>query len=171
MLTPDSNNGDGRKTSYLNDKTYYYIEPIVFKVLKKLVDTGSRSISAVEASNIVSADFYSQIQDKYGEAELVFFDPDNGLETRVVQKSKLNQYLLWSHLWKVYQDGYSILVYQHFPRMNRELFITKMNRRIISKLGPVKIKHYCTGMVDFILILQIKHGDIEIMDIGGITVK
>jgi hypothetical protein len=57
--------------------------------------------------------------------ELTFFDPDNGLEVKSTAKGRKrsSKYAYLDEIADHYAAGRSMLLYQHFPRASREIFV------------------------------------------------
>jgi len=143
VLTEDDSRNDGGRIRYLEQpETWQKYDPIVFRHLKKSVlDNGIRDVNIIEQANVLkNCRFYSEIiQDdmfqrdqyfsrffKFAEgADLIFFDPDNGLEVKSVPrgKKKSSKYIYWSEVKASYKSGQSIMLYQHFPRKPRDSFV------------------------------------------------
>ena len=92
-------------------------------------------------------------------ADLVFFDPDNGIEIKSVPfgKKSSSKYLYWDEVKESYLAGHSLLIYQHFPRCARDPFIKSLVRKFRDLLGAKKVFSYCTHHVVFLLIPQPDH--------------
>jgi hypothetical protein len=114
------------------------------------VAIGTRSVRAVEAAEIlprahfhaaVLSDalatregYFEMFWNTLGPRELVFFDPDNGLEVTSVPKGRRNssKYLYWDELTKALGGERSVCVYQHFPRRPRASFLVGLLERMTS---------------------------------------
>jgi hypothetical protein len=68
---------------------------------------------------------FQEIWEALGSEDLVFFDPDNGIEVRSVPNGRRNscKYLFWHELESALGQQRSVCVYQHFPRVQRAAFI------------------------------------------------
>ncbi len=76
-------------------------------------------------------DLTSQIQD----SSLVFFDPDNGLEV----KHNNEKHVLFSEVESIYSsigENTIIMIYQHFPRVRRDLYIKERLVQLVSNFNP-----------------------------------
>ncbi len=143
---PDENhNGDGRHLAYLDRPDFSNLEPRLHAALAKLVRSGQRSMAAIETSNILpfgTSFFRDPTVDKsrgrqssadrsaYRDAwraralaatetaDVVFFDPDNGLETTSfpVGHPKAGKYIFWDDLLPFWRRGQSLVVYHHLNR-------------------------------------------------------
>ena len=101
MLTPDDGSTDGSLTRYLNEvDRWRKYNPVLFDRLSNGVFAeSSRSVLFLEASNLLPrAEFHSNyltddlvdqlfyfsaVQRKFAKMDLLFFDPDNGLENQL----------------------------------------------------------------------------------------
>ena len=105
-LFPDKNNNDGRHTDYLyRPEQWRDPDAETFDILKNVVKTGNRSVSAIEASGLLpNTTFWNRMIDFRGggrsgqaqwrrcwfessleflrECDMVFADPDNGLKSQ-----------------------------------------------------------------------------------------
>jgi hypothetical protein len=155
-LYPDeSHNGDGRHVAYLQQSTLADRDPELYAVLGQLVASGRRSVEAVERSRILPegtmcftasvatlgrpaervahrAAWFSRGLRKVAAADLVFFDPDNGLETPALDKRSLKagKYVYWSELEAIWAAGKSVVVYNH---LNRSASATVQTERLAEQ--------------------------------------
>lgn len=177
ILTEDDSLSDGSKINYLRDpEKWRRYDPIVFEKLRKdVLVLGVRSVGNLEHSKILTnCKFYTKhIQDEIRErdkffnefyhfsndVDLIFFDPDNGLEIKSVPRgrSKSSKYLYWNELKLFYNTGSSILLYQHFPRQNREYYINNLVDRVFELTKTDVVFSYVTSHVLFLLIPQLEH--------------
>jgi hypothetical protein len=179
VLTEDDNGTDGKRIRYLEQpETWQKYDPVVYEHLRKYVlDKGVRHVNIIERANVLrNCRFYDEViqddmhqRDQYFDkfsdfaegADLVFFDPDNGLEVKSVPrgKKKSSKYIYWSEIEASYKSGHSILLYQHFPRKPRESFIRSLIQQFKALEGIRSVVSYCTVHVAFILIPQPNHED------------
>ena len=141
---------DGRHTDYLcapsrQERPLRECDPDLFEIVLHLVKN-DRSIAAVEANRVLPADtvFFSEGLSFRGtpkgerdakrhrwlnaglrrvkEAEVVFFDPDNGLEVPSRRKRNLMgpKYVYYDDLQSCWERGQSLIVYHHIGRTSRE---------------------------------------------------
>jgi hypothetical protein len=95
---------------------------------------------------------------KFAGCNLVFFDPDNGLERRHVRGRKnSHKYVYWAEVNEVYASGASVLVYQHFPREHRESFIQRLAERLRVETGAAGVFSFRTPHVLFLMAAQGRH--------------
>jgi hypothetical protein len=141
----ESHNNDGRHISYLRRPDYAELDPKLLAVLQDIVASGRRSIAAVADAEIFppSTVFYdalsclprsrpSKCEDRLRHrsrwlegcfsvtegCELVFFDPDNGIEVASVSKRhpSAGKYIYWDELQRFWVRGQSLLIYHHLNR-------------------------------------------------------
>lgn len=189
VLTEDDDRTDGRRIRYLERPDIWRnYDPIVFEHLREYVlEKGVRNISYIEKDNILpKCRFYKEfIYDdidsrtrffkKFLEfaqgSDLVFFDPDNGLEVKSVPRGRKrsSKYIYWSEVEVAYRSGYSILLYQHFPRKPRESFIRSLIHQFKALDGIRNVISYCTFHAAFLLIPQPHHEEIFIENTARVS--
>jgi hypothetical protein len=89
--------------------------------------------------------------------DLVFFDPDNGIEAPSVKKShgKALKYVFLDEVAAVYGSGKSILIYQHFPMMKpRPQFVADTVGRLHIIASDTAIFTFTTSHVVFFLLVH-----------------
>jgi len=154
MLTEDDGLGDGAKIGYLDLPDWRESDPALLDGLADLVASGRRTLAAVEGSQLLpGAAFFSEplplgaaaraayfepIAAAAGSASLVFFDPDNGLEIASTPKEKrgAEKYVYLDELRAFADAGASLLIYQHFPRVQRQPYVESSLARLRGVLGP-----------------------------------
>ncbi|MEK6273085.1 MAG: hypothetical protein AABM42_10630 [Actinomycetota bacterium] len=119
----------------------------MFDCLQQLVQAADRSIGAVEQAGMLpKARFYSGLvsdtkaeRGEYFErlwattpiGSIIFFDPDNGLEVKSTPKGRRgsSKFLYLDELCTAGEGGRSVVVYQHFGRVERVAYVdTQLNR-------------------------------------------
>lgn len=177
MLTPDGNGPDGKKIKYLDQPSRWrQFDPELFDSLRKAVP-GNRRVAWAEESGILrSACFFSRLlsdrkdqREEYfkdflccsHQSELVFFDPDNGLEvpSRPYGRKDTSKYLYSVELKDTWKAGHSVLLYQHFRRKkgeNRGTFIENVARDL-AKISVAEVVSFRTPFVVFFLLTQPAH--------------
>ena len=172
MLVPNDGGADGGFTGYLEKPgEWRRFDPELFDKLRETVAIGKRRhLCLVETEKLLpSARFYNEVllddreaRSRYFEGfwdmaegcDLIFFDPDNGMEvkSRPCGRKNSSKYLYWSELVKAFSTGCSVLVYQHFPREKRDLFIARMAEEVMSKTGAQRVYSFRTSHVVFFLL-------------------
>jgi|SRR5271157_2085207 len=174
MLTGADERADGKLIGYLNDPgKWRKYDPRLFDLLKPcLSDPTRRNVSWAEEVEIVpGAKYHAQLltdnadereryfqtfQDLAQGCDLSFFDPDNGLEIKSRSYGRRNscKYLYWGELKQIGAEGQSLLLYQHFPREERQKFIEKVVSKVRQELKISDVITYRTDRVVFVLIPQ-----------------
>jgi hypothetical protein len=177
MLTPDDGRRDGRRIRYLDDPARWRrFDPALFDALQTLVTGhGRRSVALIEISGLLTgAEFYSDtVPDKLsarelwfdrlvarsGDFDLLFFDPDNGIEVKSTPKGRRHssKYVYWDELAKSYSLGASLLVCQHFPRIPRDRFIETLASRLAQVVEVDTVLTFRTAHAVFLLAPQHRH--------------
>jgi len=177
ILTRDDDGNDGNHVKYLQQPNKWRdYDPTLYDFLKEYaLRRRIRDVKILETSDLLSnCRFYSEIVDddiKLREAyfnrfleftkgaDLIFFDPDNGLEVKSVPLGRKNssKYLYWNEVKTSYRAGHSILIYQHFPRMQRESYIQNLVKHFKAITDVSCIFYYKTRHVVFFLLPQLKH--------------
>jgi hypothetical protein len=175
MLTAPDKRPDGKFLDYLENRNRDKLRPFdppLFDAMYEIIHgIKERHVAHVEQSGVLpNASFYSaEIRDAHSDrtsyfnamandlshADLIFFDPDNGLEVESKPKGRRDscKYLYRDELFLTYADGHSVLMYQHFCRENRESFITRMALSISEQTGPY-VYSFRTSHVAFFLAAQ-----------------
>lgn len=177
LLTENDNRNDGKRNSYLFQRTKWrWFEPDIFDLLfDSVVTRKNQNLFLVEQNKIIPCAkyYWSTLSDLPNERkkyfddlskltvnmDLVFLDPDNGIAPPSVKIGHKNssKYIYIDEIMKLWQKELSVLIYQHFPRVNRKEYINKQVLNLIANL-PTKIIYaiQTTHMVYF-LLLQDKH--------------
>jgi len=160
MKTLDDGSTDGKKIDYLNKPQIYgSFDPQVFDFIKKHIDKKQRDLALYEQSvHSMGINFVNDyIEDSIRRLELlkgicedkksnlIFFDPDNGIEVKSSSSKTIHKYVLWSEIEEVFGTNKSVLIYQHFSRKNREVFIEEKLAEFRDRFGvnvlAIQVKH------------------------------
>jgi hypothetical protein len=155
----ESHNSDGRHLSYLYKPDFAAPDKDLHGELHKLILRGQRSVRAIEKRQILPPNtifFRRRISDPVGrtmdkrtraasriawlreavkfsaDAELVFLDPDNGIETASVRRHspKSGKYVYWEELLPFWRSGQSLLIYHH---LNRTASVVRQSELLKAK--------------------------------------
>jgi len=178
MLTPDDGRTDGRKIGYLNKPSKYErFDAELFRNLRHSLSTAERHVSLMETSNLLAdAAYYSEVvpdarvgrarwfeslKTLAGGCDLVFLDPDNGLEvpTKPMGRQDSSKYVYWREIRELWGRGASLLIYQHFPRKKRSEFVAEGMNHLGQLPGAPLVEAFVTGNVVFLLAGQNHHTD------------
>lgn len=138
MLTPNDSRSDGNKLGYLDQSKQERHDPELFALLRRVRDeSDTRRLILIEDSGTLSEAvfvnaivpetlferqlWFKRASTALAEGDLIFFDPDNGIEVGSVAKGRRNssKYVYRDELAAAYRTGHSLLVYQHFQRKER----------------------------------------------------
>ena len=175
MLTANDGRTDGQFTDYLSrPHRWRKYDPELFDMLREIVVDGKkRDVGRAEhAALITRATYYSpELTDenrnnyfakflkRVTPSHLLFLDPDNGFEVRSVSKGNpgSRKYLYWDEVSLFFSTGVSLLIYQHFPRIERKKFLTLIANQIFAATKPRLVYAFETTRVAFFLIAQEHH--------------
>ena len=89
-------------------------------------------------------------------ADLVFVDPDNGIEvrSRPVGRKGSSKYVTWQEIRDLWETGCSILIYQHFRREPRAAFAERMISEVREQTGARFTAALRTPYVLYLLAAQ-----------------
>lgn len=142
-LFPDEiHNADGRHIGYLDQPDRWRrFDPNLFDGLKRLVNSGQRRVVALQAENFLSdtlffdeqipvvgrsADrrqarelWFRRVLETVKDCDLVFLDPDNGLETKSFDSgaAKAGKSVSLAELQALRRPNRTVVVYHHQTRM------------------------------------------------------
>ncbi|HEY0291539.1 MAG TPA: hypothetical protein VGC51_04250 [Hansschlegelia sp.] len=174
MLTPSDGRADGNLLGYLTKpERFRAFDPELFDILRAVVgrDGGRRLIAIEEADAIPNARYFNaETPQRRDEREawldecrsalegcnLVFLDPDNGLavaSTGMGRKSS-PKYVFLDEVAAFYGAGQSVLIYQHYPRIERRAFEIACATSLSSIAPNAQLWRFATGHVVFLLILH-----------------
>jgi hypothetical protein len=155
LFPNEGHNGDGRHIAYLQDAAFQALDETLITSLREIIQSGERDILSVVSRNVLGPTTISchepitpqspgsradrllcrsawikRCFELTSHCELVFFDPDNGLETKSVPKthSKAGKYIYWDELSLFWKRGDSLLIYHHLNRLSPAAQQVKMLR-------------------------------------------
>ncbi len=174
MLTPSDGSSDGNKLEYLsNPEKHRHFDPTLFDtLLQEAAEPDQRRLQAIEHSGVVQGtlyfneplldniidrkDFMERCAETLGDADLVFFDPDNGIEVPSRPRGRKNssKYIYLDELADFYSQNQSLLIYQHFPHIERSFFIASKVEQLREIAFGCSIWTYTTAHVLFLLVIH-----------------
>lgn len=177
MLTPDDGSSDGRHISYLGDATKWrHHDPELFDILGGIFSgPDARGIRPIETSGVLHparffsrvlpddregrAAYFAEAASSFEDADLVFFDPDNGLQvpSKPLGRKDSSKYLFWDEVRLAFDAGASVLVYQHYPRREREPYIRERVHELRTLTGAPWTASFSTSNVLFMLAPKPRH--------------
>ncbi|HTW39942.1 MAG TPA: hypothetical protein VMF04_03700 [Thermoplasmata archaeon] len=185
-LTPDVDRSDGSRIGYLADpNSWRSREPEVFDALRVVVQQQrARSVLALETSGLLEncrywrhtfpsskverSQYFTDLLAFAQESDLIFFDPDNGLEVKSCPPGTTNssRYIYLHELRETWSRGHSIIVYQHFPRVARAPFVRRAAESISAATAAECVIAFRTSHVVFLLAPQPGHVQRLTMNLG-----
>lgn len=164
----DTKTGDGNKREYLKNNNYREFDAAIYDKLKDYHE--KRDIE--EAENILisvcpGTKFYSKTLDnttnraKWFEKlksnakgfEFVFVDPDNGIK---FSNDKSVKHITLNEILELWNEEHSIIVYQHFPHFDREVFQYGVVVKLAKLLKNSYLSAIKAGDVVYLFLLQQK---------------
>jgi hypothetical protein len=176
MLTPSDASTDGSKLSYLQKQKFREFDPELFDLLSSVMNApDKRRLLLIEESGIVpdASYFNAPTPDALAErdayfqralaalsaCDLIFFDPDNGLDVPSKRKGTRDssKYLFRDETAATYVAGHSLLIYQHFPRQERNGFIRGLADELSILCPSARVWAFKTSHVVFFLVIHPRH--------------
>jgi integrase len=176
MLTPDDGRSDGGKTTYLDTPaTWRHYDPELFDLLNDAVSRGPRNISVAETGNMLPGavyhadilqddlrsrrQYFDRLEGRAAVSDLVFFDPDNGMEVKSKPKGRKGsaKYLHWEEAKRFSALGKSLIVFQHFARVERGAFIAALRQRFEKECGVGWVGALRTSNVAYFVVPAVAH--------------
>lgn len=177
MLTEDDGGPDGRFRTYLNGRSRLrLLDPQLHSALGRILQGAPQpAVTLLDGSRILpGSSFYSMmvpdqrdgravwrrgLLDAVTDADLVFVDPDNGIEIKAkpIGRKGSSKYVAWDELTAVWQTGCSLLVYQHFRRQERVAFARRLTGELGERVGATHVEAFRTPHVLFLLAAQERH--------------
>jgi hypothetical protein len=179
MLTPNDGNTDGKFIDYLHKpESWRDYDPPLYDHLRHIVLAKTREVYAAQADGVlpnckfyptllsdnaeIRASFFEGFERISKGCDLIFFDPDNGLEvkSRPYGRKHSSKYLYWREVRKFFNSGHSLLIYQHFSRVKRDLFIESTARELGGQTSAYCVYSFRTPHVLFLLAAQEQHREL-----------
>jgi len=178
MLTADDGRSDGAKTGYLDKPAAWRsYDPELFDILQDAVRAGHRNTDAAKTGGMLpGAVFHSDLlEDSVEErlryfdllavltpgCDMVFFDPDNGMEVKSKPKGRKAscKYVYFDEVRRFHGTGKSVIVFQHFARVKRDMFVARLRGRFMSGCSINWVGVLRTSNVAYFLVPAPRHTD------------
>lgn len=180
MLTDSDGTGHGKFIEYVAQSARWRAyDPPLFDCLHGCVEVRKvRHVSEAEKLNLIPSAIYfnellqpmldersryfMKMLDDFDQTDIVFFDPDNGFEVPSVGLRSKNapKYLYWQELGDAFARKHSVLIYQHFPREKRDIFVGRISDQIRQKTNTGDVYCFRTATVGFFLAVQPRHSTV-----------
>lgn len=177
MLTPDDGSTDGGLRRYLREpgRWQHYDAALFDHLAGVLASSAQPAVEMIETSGLLPrARFFSDLvpDDRsaridWGDrmvlessgADLVFLDPDNGLEipSKPIGRKGSRKYAAWRDVEQLWEGGSSLLIYQHFCREPRDVFTLRRAADLRRHTGARFVEAFRTPHVLFLLAAQSRH--------------
>ena len=177
MLTEDDGSSDGKFIEYFKkpEKWEKYDKPLYVELSRILQQKEKREVKLIESSSLLKNTEYSSqlvpddakgrkcwfsvLLEKSKKSDLVFLDPDNGLEIKSKKygTKDSSKFLYWHEVAEFWKCGKSVLIYQHFRREKREAFIERMLISLNKITEESLVGAFSTSNVVFLLALCPEH--------------
>lgn len=157
----EAHNLDGRHVAYLASETYRALDPELHAALNCLVHDAKRQVAEVRKAAVLPsgtiffeepmvqelglrrrgrqrealrAEWFLRAQAAVIGADIVFLDPDNGIEARSVSKRdfKAGKYVFWDEITSLWTQGHSLLIYHH---LNRTMTVAMQTKALAECLA------------------------------------
>ena len=150
-------------------------DPALFDLLQSVAACpDQRRLAAIEESGVIpGATYFDQLvsdglaprlaymtasHDAFASADLVFYDPDNGLEVASRPKGRKDSSKhVFLEIATTYSAGRSVLAYQHFPRQERTSFVRALTTTLSNHAPGSTTWTFRTAHVLFVLLAQPRH--------------
>jgi hypothetical protein len=182
MLTPD-NGSHGGKIGYLRDAAHWqsFDDKLFAKLHDWVVVRNERDIALIEQCNEVCKllpsakyhrlplpeakddrqSYFAKMLHKFEGLDLLFFDPDNGLEvlSKPYKSKPSRKHIYFRELKAAFERGHSILVIQFFPFQKRVEYINNRVGELKRRIGAEQVVCLRTANVAYFLALQPAHAE------------
>jgi hypothetical protein len=176
MLTPDDQRSDGSKIKYLSKHEQWRLyDPILFDHLSQSIKKQTRHVrEAQKPALLYDALFFNALVPdneqlrriwltkalvKLKRADLLFFDPDNGIEVKSKPWGRTGscKYLYWDEIKRAWSQDFSLLIFQHFPRQNHERYALHLASQLREQICNADVIPLITSNVVYLLARQPRH--------------
>jgi hypothetical protein len=170
MRTAGDGRSDGARLAYLKDPgRFRALDAPLFDALTEMISGGRRNVRAVQDAAILPcarfhasllsdepaarAAHFQRVLSSLGSDDLVFFDPDNGLQVKSVPLGRRNccKYLYWEELEQALGGQRSVIVYQHFPRRPRAQFTRALLNEFTARHPDRRAFAICSPWVAYLV--------------------
>lgn len=91
----------------------------------------------------------------------MFFDPNNGVEVKSVPRGAGDspKFVFRDEVAATYGAGHSVLLYQHFPRQERQSFLEKTRAALVPHAPDAHTWVFRTVDLAYLLLAQPRHAE------------
>jgi len=171
--TPDDSTTDGSRTAYLRAAHHWRrFDPRLFDAISDSLRAGRRTLKVLLEQDLLPGavlcfdewgrDFHARRRSLEGFTSqlapnsFVFLDPDNGLEVASIPPGApaSTKYVYFDEVRQVWGKGHSLMIYQHFPRVNRRKYVLERLNQLTADLPYSRALAILTSHVAFLGVLQ-----------------
>lgn len=171
----ESRNNDGKYGVTKSNKKFHrwlFCDKTLFEKLEK-VYKGKRSVANIEKQEPLKTNCYysdkldAQSRDtwhakalkKLSKCDVVFLDPDNGLEVDSAKGKSLNKYVLLKEIKSYLDRGQSVIFYNHRSRKKADKYFNDLYKKLntITKIKPFSVSFHKGTIRDYIVLPNAKH--------------
>lgn len=152
MLTSDDGSSDGSRRTYLNDPSWRKHDPELFTFLGDVVRRGVFDVHAVQDGAVLGTasffgdllpeepmartDYFRELAKLAQRRRLIYLDTDNGMGVLSVPLGSRGsaKYLYMNEVQFLWNEGFSLLLYQHFPRSPRGPYLGALTQRLAEAI-------------------------------------
>jgi len=187
LVLNERGKNDGIKRTYLqntpkNHKLFRSCDPPLYDALKTIDDNGELYIQSIKKYNILpSCEFFYErplshdrnkrsvwaknAYEKLHKCDVIFMDPDNGLEVKSAKGKKRIKYILFSELDDFWKNGNSLIIYQHSHfgssvKIQIKEKFAELKKHSAKLSGAFTLQYHRGTSRFFIIIPNKKHKDI-----------
>jgi len=177
LLTAPDQRPDGEFRKYLEQPARWRRhDPDLYDGLQRLREPGvGRSVSHAEAWGLLPGacyfadlledrlaqrdDYFRRAWDALAGCPVLFLDPDNGIEVKsTIRGGKdSSKYVYWVEIEEAYRRGHSLVIYQHWPRAERESYTRRLAEECVVRCGAPLVDSFATPHVLFLLVARPEH--------------
>lgn len=177
MLTPSDGRADGAFVRYLEQPGRWRVfdRDLYDFLVRHVLERGERDVRLIERSELLPATlfhtslladapterrrYFREMLERFRGIDLIFFDPDNGFEvkSKPYGRKGSSKFLYWREVYDAYSAGHSLLVYQHFAREQRDVFVKRIADKLQSLTNAAAIYSFHTPHVVFLLAARPEH--------------
>ena len=181
MYTPPDNRGQGQRTEYLdNPNKHRCRDPVLFDFLRERVHARRRAVRELEMAAgrlLPRATFFSEPLPEVAverdghfsralaalsKADVLFFDPNIGLETPSVRygRARSSNYLYWWEVERAACEQASLVIFQHWTQNEkRDALLARLSSALRCRMPRASVYAIRSPYVLFLAACQPAHGD------------
>jgi len=103
--------------------------------------------------------YFLRAWEALADCPLLFLDPDNGLEVKSTRRGNAgsSKFVYWEEVEEAYRRGHSLVIYQHWPRAERQAYTSRLVAECRSRLEGARVDTFATAHVLFLLVARPEH--------------